>query len=510
MKLTRTLALILVVFGAAILQGCSNQAPTLPRGELRHSQSFWAQAIPILNQHYKDADLSVIVYGPEPLPVGFDHGDQVQLDSIIGISYFTVVGTLNTATQRPEIALLKDNDHNGPCAVFGVSAEGRYDCPKVDACYFYNEDHPEKSIIEVAVCYQVWDTDHNDWDIGFTTFRWELEDFPIGPPLPTQYSFVWDDTDDDPGNEQLGDYTPDIAYDNDTGDMYLVWMRFDPSLEEYPARLYYRWFDRDTGGWSTAREFYASPHNQWIPRIDVGFTNFFGDNRTVGVVYTSKGLYTEHPDLFFVGLAYTYTSESQQAPLVFDTPIVNTAYTGENIDLNAGLPQCEVAPNSDTENWGAITFVQEVYNDPEHHELGTHYEVFVTDSISNAFTPVHESSNEPRGILPSIAIHPFDTEHYASISYFEQIDDWTYSVMACLYEPENEPDPIATNYLPLGMELTSPWLPSDVFFMNPGMTTDIAVLSPINPNYWAVWCGTLDPDSCPTTVYGNYGRTTPW
>jgi hypothetical protein len=358
----------------------------------RDSQDFSAPTM-IFPFGHKDVDLSVLVYGGPDLPPGVDFGDQVK---VADSWYFTAMVSLNATTNSPRLVWLKEGDP--PTTIIAPSQGGVYKSPKLDACYFHNPETQDDSIIEVAICYQIRDTVNHDWDIGFSTFRWHLLDFPEG--IPVEYQHIFPDTEGDPQAGQFNDYTPDIAYDNENGDLYLVWTRYDPTLIEYPARLNYRWFERSSGGWSNVRKFYDDehPHAQWLPRIDVGRTGFFdGDMSTVGVVYTSKGLYHDSfEDNYHAALAYWHTHDYYDDHWVGQFAIVVPEFA--DTPLQSGLPVCEVAPNSDYANWGIVGFVQEVPDnliDPDYEEI--HFEAYVTDSLSNSFCPIHTPPKSNQG-----------------------------------------------------------------------------------------------------------------
>jgi len=496
-----------------IFTSCASmKSPVVPGNIERVQQKFFDDAVPLFPMPCNDVDLSVIqVSGPDAYP-GLDFGDQIQLDTSFGYSYFTGIVTLEEqgANFIPKLGWLLEDDTNGPCITYDDQGGFTgYQFPKLDTCYLFDINNDENSVIEAAICYSVLDLEHGDVDIGITTFRWLKPDFPDGQY--DEYHLVFHESELDPPLPELNDLHPDIAYDNENGDIYIVWTRIDPNDVNQP-KLYYRWFNRDTGSWTTFREGwkYGYPHKQWFPRIDVGRCGITGTSNLVGVVYTSKGLYSD--DYYTTALAWWHTADVE-GHLRYQMPLhVPVSILPHSDILNSGLPQAEIAPNSDPLEWGAVTFVQEVFDnpgnpDPEHK----HNEVWVVDNLSNTYTHVFNTIGEKRGILPSIAIHPYlSFNHSASISYFEQVGADQYLPRACQYNPQNTP-PDCNNFFNLGNDVIDGggWQPFHLFYTNPGVSSDIAVLSAVTPDYWAAWCMTIDQGH-PVPVMGNYGRTKLW
>ncbi|MFH1676136.1 MAG: hypothetical protein ABIC40_03840, partial [bacterium] len=104
----------------------------------------------------------------------------------------------------------------------------KFAAPKCDAIYL-EDDH----MIELAVCYQIeglypayinmvlgsnFHETNDEWDIGLTILQWPEANFPTGEPSRKDFLIP------DMGlGEQKPDYEPDLAYNHDTGDLYIVY-----------------------------------------------------------------------------------------------------------------------------------------------------------------------------------------------------------------------------------------------------------------------------------------------
>ncbi|MFH1676273.1 MAG: hypothetical protein ABIC40_04530, partial [bacterium] len=274
-----------------------------------------------------------------------------------------------------------------------------YLLPKCDACYF-----PSVAQVELAVCYMWKDKQEHGshWSIGVSLTRFDDDDFPDSPYSPTTYEFT------------TTCYQPDIAYDFQTGDLYLTYTK--PTTGQFGYGLCYRRFDRDTCLWSNENELWEQDleHNAYTPRIDVGIVTdmddyYQGDYNMVGIVYSGAGYDGDH-DLDLYGV-YWETSEPDYQ---------NKA--DHHWELGSDriyIPYLDIAPDSNGIHCYAVVYQRCVINQDYD------YEVLEVNSISNT-SPLRIYRYEDSDyVQPTVTIY-YNTStsgnHYSSISVLEETD----------------------------------------------------------------------------------------
>jgi hypothetical protein len=139
----------------------------------------------------------------------------------------------------------------------------------------------------------MWKTPNDpDWGLGVSFLRWTQQRFHgPGIPEPDSVCHLWLNDGD-----EHSEWFPDIAFDFDTGDLYMAYTGYYGPVD-HPWKLYYRRFERaGIYEWTYSDPYLACDpamnHNAWGPSIDVGWfseTGPFGPAEPyVGIAYTAK------------------------------------------------------------------------------------------------------------------------------------------------------------------------------------------------------------------------------
>jgi len=95
----------------------------------------------------------------------------------------------------------------------------------------------DTGVVELAVCFEVFDDTDGDWDVGVTRLQWgEDDDLWALHATPAVIEIFNEDTDQ---------RFPDIAYDQEDGTLYVVYTDYQTSSPDSVGYLEYRYFDRD-------------------------------------------------------------------------------------------------------------------------------------------------------------------------------------------------------------------------------------------------------------------------
>ncbi len=454
-----------------------------------------------------------------------------------------------------------------------------YRAPKCDAiCVVWGGTR----IVELAVCYQVlnipqadiveqlgidffeletfpFKTETNtgvDWDIGLTVLRWHEADFPEGAVERKDYIIPDDDNNDPLKNRQWPDVTPDLAYDHETGDLFIFYS--DADLDQAKQFLKYVFFRRDThltgeleeacwamgDGWFTDQYNSAlwplvvqtdTDHNGYTPSVDIGRLDFYTtingldwfwseNHKYVVVAYTSQ-FDSAHAGFDVVAGGWPITGG--QAGEGYSLRTMQVLRNPTYASLNAGLPSIDVSPNTNARNFAAVVYVQQEGVDG----YGPVMQVYEADLFGmgsiiladpDAFQPIY-TLNYADGLYPSISIHSESSQigpFHASITYMAQdAQSDTLHPAACRLgidvhvNPQATPKVTSTHHFDWGPAafdgsntITGNYNISQIPFINPGVSTQI--LSFGAQYYWAAWCERIEMEPPPVTIYGTYGKTT--
>jgi len=487
------LVLVLLLTATA----CSNKnAPTFPDEAWRAAADFvgeWDLFSPELYP-YNESDLAVLVYGKDP-PSGCEVGDPAMIPYDDEDRHWAVAVTVKHRAISDEIRYvwLDDVDSPGdqqPIEGGGLVGSTTYflKAAKVSACYFYDDEEPAESRIEVTVAFmcKLRNTPNADWEIGVATSYWLVDDFPVGNQnlgLPIIFGDV---AGDDPNDPQ--DYCPDIAYDPVTGDIHLVWVN---DYEDNPdLKLAYK-CKRYDGSWSQQQQYPVYdgdyPHYMLNPRIDVGDPDG-SEIEQVGVVYTAfhptSGPYAGQ---LHVGMSFWETGED-------DFP---TGPTYEHLRYAAGedcgLPRIDIAPQSNSHRYCSIVFTNEFSSG--------HYQVIETNNMRNDFL-VLEFSTEDEGILGAPLIH-YGDDDMVTVSYFvKALAGW--DLRATRFELDA--DDMTDYWAEIGSGIGGTFDSGDYY--TPVVELGIVTIESeyYDNAYWAVWCDKID--SSATEVRANWGDST--
>jgi hypothetical protein len=402
--------------------------------------------------------------------------------------------------------------------------------------------------IELAVCYQIRNSEENDnedWDIGVTRLLWYddgqqyYSQFPdLGPAL--RIDVVLNDPPDQP---QWDEMNPDIAYDYTNGDIYLVYENsetagtpIDPTL----VRLKYRRFARNqinhrTGLWpANDGEWFAqthegiNAHNGYTPSIEVGLL----DLSLVGV---------PQDDVNYVVIAYTSQLLDHLGYHVcvtaWDTSTMNvsrdTSIQLRNPDFagqNAGVPCVSITPPINQVNFAAIVFQQIVQTDA-YGPVNRIYEVDMTNWNAPAFrwnyfdVQAAYIANHDDGLYPAIALHE---ETYVGVGYLitnasitylaqtaQQAQLQPYVVRMAIVHPQNStpPPPPWTHLIgynapiPIVSPISGNYNIDHIPILDPGASSSVVFGQ--DAEYWAAWCDRIEMEDPPETVWASYGDTAP-
>ncbi len=181
-----------------------------------------------------------------------------------------------------------------------------YNFPKCAAIRY--TDANDRDVVELTVCYMWRGSAGADWDVGVTRIRWHsaqhaslsFEDLQGDPD--DVLDEIWNADGFAPGWDEV---FPDIAYDYEREDMYIVYSDYAHGPDPYSdVHLMYRHFSRITQSWCDEYwcQWHEEPyneqnggtvhaHNAWHPRIDVGLMDTLfpsQDTMAVGIAYAAQ------------------------------------------------------------------------------------------------------------------------------------------------------------------------------------------------------------------------------
>ncbi len=512
-----TCGLIIGLLLVSIIPGCSEKSdPTTPNPSLRGAEFFWdcAEVFPfVVGNPYRDLDIATLVesydspYCGEPAVLDYN-GNNTSFSIMVSLlDTNTVLGTI------PMYAWLDDNGQVVEWEEFGAPSEGflEYKFPKVDAIYHVG-DTQDSSIVMVAVSF-MWRLPNappplDNWELGVWLMRWSgfaWHDLPpdIGPPDVT-YPLIL--------TAERNQWGHDIAFNPQTRDLFLVFTS-DSGGGNYPWRLYYYRIYQPGPPfvWTAVGPWWAvhpgQDMNCWLPSVDVGrLSNMPGYDfpaMFVGVAFTAKNYGGDQ----YYRVAGNYWDPIDDGDGDQTANVFSVKNTDLPLNLNAGLPCLDIAPNNSTPNYYAIAYVQEVNEDHQ-------YEVYEIDNINNDWFLVSEAPLHANRLktLPSIACHytgPAD-DNAVSVSMYENNSNGTpgalFSPVAVQIHIPSQTIDSQWSKVTVGYDgVNGPWLPFNVAFLDAGIATDIVLTE--NNWYYIGFADALVSVSA-TKVYAAWGNTT--
>ncbi|HEX9744885.1 MAG TPA: hypothetical protein VGB30_05610 [bacterium] len=418
--------------------------------------------------------------------------------------YEKVEATINDPQEYPELEIDPGLGEN-------------YRTPHVDAISHW-QLVPYTLYNEVAICYRYRDTQHGDTDIGVTRLRfdhtelWPEEGLQGVYELVEHYS-VPDPVIDDVEYQSL-DFFPDIAYDPDTADIYLVWTRQMDYLGD-PEQYMVHWmkFDRNDpnsdmdGHWVITDDPANDPqplaqrntHNGWTPRVDVGTTHGvtapqISQGRNVVLAYTTQyanGHNGFHPAV--IGWPVTNEVESITS---YELQLLDPTYGLES----SGLPIVDISPETNPGNgYIAVTFMQDQVIGVQ----GNEYHITLWNSINpeeyNYFGLLGES------IYPTVAIHSESaqqTDNVVSLSYFSR--DIFHALVPIAQQFNITTHEVGQLTLITG-GANGVWVLEEILAFQWGMNCSISVLD--DQRYWLAWSDTAGHTGYPRECWATIGFT---
>jgi hypothetical protein len=398
-------------------------------------------------------------------------------------------------------------------------------------------------VLEVVVCYQIRENPQDDWDIGVTELRWIEYDDPINnendyddvdhfweKEPSSRQDVIFDEwTDGIITDMDHDEYNPDIAYDFDNGDIYLVYT----NVENNPNHqvLKYRYLQRNQAFPAINNENYAQDditgHNAFDPCIDIGKITvnnnpLFQDQQTVAIAYTSQfhdpggGRHKG----FHVNVSY-WPVDYSRVDHDFVAPMMNRNFPF----VDAGLPSLDIAPEWNATNGGVLTYTQVEGSDGFGLITGV-YAVGMLGQLADLET--HFRISDPNDQDPLGENQAYDDGMYSSISCNQQLGDITFSV-TFLHQQDVDniwiphvagltftPAVLEPVYIPSQWNIDfDQWIPntvdvignfnvSEIPFINPGISSAIFV-DPFN-NYWAAWSDRTEMEPPPQLIQAAWGN----
>jgi len=396
-----------------------------------------------------------------------------------------------------------------------VSCDAIYD-PFNEIIDPFPDEDPIIADVELAVCYQVRGVPgspiNGDWEIGITVLQWVdcvdgqgiLNFFNVPP------TYRYDVVIPDEGAADSDELTPDIAYNHENGDMYLVYS--DVQGDQNHVYVMYRRYDRVLNQISSQFLIQNTDgiygHNGHDPSIDVGLVNFMGGTyNTVAVAYTSQfkdpdgpGPLTTHFGYHVCATAWFAFEDDHDRPTTFDLMHPILAYR------DAGTPCIDISPNINQNHMAAIAYTQVIRSDG----FGPVTRVFLvpfSQQVDPPFQVDDTLQDTDDGLFPSISInHQTDADVWASVTYLAQRPQsgdilTPYAARVQLNDAFVE----WNNYVDINCTVNGNFNISDIPFQNPGVSSSI-----VTDNtgwYWAAWADRTEMEPPPDDIWASWGWT---
>jgi len=382
-------------------------------------------------------------------------------------------------------------------------------------------DAPSTPAIELAVAYQYREPldpgpGFGQWKIGLTRLLWYGNDLTYfwlkQPTVRKDYNDLDLHTGTIPNTKaDIGEIAPDIAYNCENGDIYMVFVNLNSATI---ARVNYRKYRRGSNSFGSEYFSQTQDHNGWDPSVDVGLVSVIPPPapplNCVAVTYTSQ--YQGGHMGYHVCAAGWDTGQIDMDQ--YSISIMNPLPPYEFKD--AGLSQVDIAPKANSLHFATCTYTQVTGDDwygPITGVAVVNYFGYISGHL------VLDISDAP----------PDDPEHplyradslYSSIAINNSTVSPIFASISCLgQEPESEtlhPVWAKVRLDPGHLSVDSfDWvdtiLPivsgnyniSDIPYQNPGVASAI-VLWGANQMYWAAWADRIEMEPPPQAIYGAYG-----
>ncbi len=496
MQIHRTGIIFILAITVFTLSSCSKgTSPTVPDEPWRTCDEFegpwlrwqdWSIA-------YNETDISPLVYGPDndsgdrgdPAVIEWDGEDRTWAVEIT-IKHDPLAGDSIQYAWMDNI----DSPTNGNPIVSGMiwPSMGDYDikAAKVATCYFYDDVVEDDWIIRVTVACMIKPTlGLYDWEIAVFSTQWTQGHFPDEGHTAIEFP-IWLDRDGTDGDLDADDYSPDLAYDNETGTLHVVWT--SPRTSSPYFMLAYARSVYATENWAPADQRHypvyeeLAQHQMFHPRIDIG--DPYGAGDVVAVVYNAFSAVEDPcPGYFHIGISeWDLDEEDFPGGASYDHKAISATQ-------HCAMPRIDIAPKS---NDPAVSVV--FTNSPSEDV----YQVYEWNSEREAPGLILlEKGAVDEGVYGTPAIHY--GEDAVSVTYFVG-EGAPYTLWSTRF------DLVDTEMSAEWGQLTGTFygdffpLPPD---SAPGVETAIIDEAADN-SMWAVWCNEIDASAyCVLTDYGD-------
>jgi len=170
------------------------------------------------------------------------------------------------------------------------------------------------------------------------------------------------------------------------------------------------------------------------------------------------------------------------------------------------MPYIDIGPYNNTQNYGAIVYVQLVGVD----YYGPVAEVWIIDSVHCAWTSLMSGSQTYfDGLYPSIGLH-YESQnppHWASVTYFRQSGAQSNTYVPWVLDVDLDTDGILAmhEWFISGSQIAGIYNSDQIPFTNPGAASAIAMTTS-DSSYWAAWSTSWLMEPAPTTVMAAWGN----
>jgi len=442
----------------------------------------------------------------------------------------------NTVGNHYAVAVALNRDGNGDCLIpvaileTGLS-QTVYLCdpvsvqdvsiirlPKVAACHFAGAD---PQFIEISIIFQFWDEIEpvnppqgwkENWETGLIRMWFDPDEFPSGgQPVNQTFETVKEYLDD---SYLYDNIHPDIAYDPNTGDLYMISVVNNMG----DADLFFTLGERDPIGLTTVKCEYIvfaqdtddSTLNSFSPRIDIGKIDFLDYSGKWMIAFAYTG---HNTDLgWHVRLNYWSLDETGVDPENYRTNDIGWA-DPLFYPFPAGMPVLDIGPPGS--NHAAM-----VWNQAKTDEWSNSTVMYAdTHNGYISYTRLHPDPSWPAvcSAMPSVAVHEYSGsgDYRASVSFLYCGDYVTgiwrpAAVRIETGEESNNVDIGITQLIqmsPFAWSLGK-WDSGATVEHNYGISTALTIYG---NNYWMLWSA-FNPDPLfliggPTSVYAAWGNT---
>ncbi len=513
---------------AALMTACSKSGPINPSvaGPDRHSLDF-DPAVPIFSgiYQYTEADVAGIINGPGT--INYD----TPWEDFFGRSWAVAVGHeyQQSGGHRFVVRFLCSNGSMSD-AFYVSLPEQEIRSVRVAACYFNQIDgFGNGPFVEVAITYQRWHSVEEYWFIQVHRLAFSPTDFNTG-----NFEFDWGYSYPVCHRAGMQEIQPDIAYNPETGDLFLVFSRLEaPGL----TRIYYsqgirlpnlRLVDWATWGIGRLAQYEFQPgdppevidwmkHNGYHARIDIGRIAFghypYNVDWMIAIAYTGGKLALAWPGRWHVRINYWPVS---YLPTNADFLATNMSVFDHKFgNLAGGLPMLDIGPPGT--NMAAVVWTQ-ARSSSWSNATVSYWDTHGGHNRINADSTWGTTCSAS----PSVVIHDYDPGEpdylFASVSYLTSTNYmWAHWEPQIRYfesmidpEPGTTPEEIAVlddSFFDIEdndpeTDIHGKW---DVGTAPEHFIGTSSSLTVLGNEFWMVWSG-FEFGAGPTVIYGTYGE----